>query len=511
MKKASITPFCALCLMLIASVLFALLESARIYGLDYYASLKAGALMDSLCAEYQPLLWEQYGLLALDGAYGTEHFSEDYMTERLSELYFMQQTKTDNFFAQKELDLFRLSMEEPEITGYALATDEQGGLFLKYIAERMKEDLPIGIAADIYERYQQEAIVQSEGLEHVIREADETLQWAESKKWREIEEKIDEAETEEEKEEARAERWVFWSSGVTKLENLFGTVSELRARGVLHMILGDGPYLSNKISKPETYIAGRKKKEGTMQYTGEVDWYQKILVLEYLDKYFSGYGEERDGHYLDYEIEYVIAGKEVEWKNLEAVFQKLLLMREAANVTYLMKNAEKMRQAENIAKAIALLIGENPGVIRVVQTGVIAAWAYAESILDVRALVTGDVIPIMKSDENWTLDIVDLFSVFQINNKAKVCENGMGYKEYLKLLLIPEKDENMAYRMLEVMEMSLQKIPDYEHCKMEQMYLAIQYKFHFKSNPLFSSLITVGNPKELGFHFWKEELRSYVP
>ena len=277
------------------------------------------------------------------------------------------------------------------------------------------------------------------------------------------------------------------------------------------MILGEEAYISDKFSKPEIYMADREKKEGTIYYTGDSDWYQKILVLEYLDKYFSSYTEERDGHYLDYEMEYVLAGKDVEWRNLESVFQKLLLVREVANITYLLKNPERMQQAENLARGIALLVGENPAVIKGIQIGVVAAWAYAESILDVRALVSGEVIPILKTDENWTLDILDVIGVFELNKKAKLCKEGMDYREYIKLLLVTENNETIAYRMMEVMEMSLQKVPDYKNCKMNQMYLAVQYKFHFESNSIFSSLITIGTPMKKGVHFWKEEVRSYIP
>lgn len=511
MKKGSITPFCALCLMMIASVLFVLLESARVYGLDYYASLKAEALMDSLCAEYQPLLWEQYGVLALDGAYGTEYFSENYMTEKLLELDSMQQAKADNILVHKGLDLFRLSLIEAELKGYALATDEQGKLFSKYIAERMKEELPVGIAANIYEKYQMKETVQTNNSDYAVKEAVETLQRAEWEKWNEIEGKIENAETEEEEESALSERWVFSSSRVKNLKNMLENVSELKSRGVLTMILGEEAYISDKFSKPEIYMADREKKEGTIYYTGDSDWYQKILVLEYLDKYFSSYTEERDGHYLDYEMEYVLAGKDVEWRNLESVFQKLLLVREVANITYLLKNPERMQQAENLARGIALLVGENPAVIKGIQIGVVAAWAYAESILDVRALVSGEVIPILKTDENWTLDILDVIGVFELNKKAKLCKEGMDYREYIKLLLVTENNETIAYRMMEVMEMSLQKVPDYKNCKMNQMYLAVQYKFHFESNSIFSSLITIGTPMKKGVHFWKEEVRSYIP
>lgn len=510
MKKASITPFCALCLMMVASVLFALLESARVYGLEYYASLKAEAGMDSLCAEYQPLLWEQYGVLALDGAYGTECFTEDYMSERLTELICMQVEK-EKISVQNGIDLLGMSLEKLELKGYALATDQQGKLFFKYIAERMKEELPIGVAESIYKRYLEKDNIGPGDFEQEIREASDTLQRAKASKWRQIESRVDEAETEEEKELAWSEVWVFNSTPIKMLEELLGTALGIESKGVLTMILGDGAQLSVKESKLMTSMAERKRKEGNIRYTEETNWYDRVLVLEYLDTYFSCHGEVKDGHYLEYEMEYILAGKEQEWKNLEVAFEKLLFAREVANITYLLKNSEKMQQAENVARAIVLLIGENPAAVKVVQAGVVAAWAYAESVADVRTLVSGEKVSFIKKDEEWTLGLSSVFSVFQLDTKAKNCENGMAYKEYLKLLLFTEREETIVYRMLEAMEMSLQEVSDYKNCKMEQMFLAMQYRFHFQSKPLFFSLMTIGNFGEEEFHFWKEELRSYVP
>ena len=87
--KGSITVFAALSLLLIASFLFALLEGARVQGLNTCAELVSEVGITSLCAEYQSPLWEDYRLLFLDGAYGTENFSEEKLNsvlcQRISE------------------------------------------------------------------------------------------------------------------------------------------------------------------------------------------------------------------------------------------------------------------------------------------------------------------------------------------------------------------------------------------------------------------------------------------
>ena len=69
--------------MIITSLLLVLLEYSRVHGLERYAQMKADTAADSLCAEFQPYLWQEYGILFLNGAYGTETFSEVFIAESL--------------------------------------------------------------------------------------------------------------------------------------------------------------------------------------------------------------------------------------------------------------------------------------------------------------------------------------------------------------------------------------------------------------------------------------------
>ena len=150
-RKGSLTPFCALMLILILSLLFVLLESARVYGLQQFSDRKVNASIDSVCAEFQPYLWQQYGVLLLDGSYGTEKFSPGYMLGQLEQ----ELEKNCDTLQAGGLDLFRLSVKEVLLEGYGLITDDNGELFLNYIAEREKENLPLGIAEELYGQYQE--------------------------------------------------------------------------------------------------------------------------------------------------------------------------------------------------------------------------------------------------------------------------------------------------------------------------------------------------------------------
>ena len=513
MKLGSITVFCAMCMMLVVSLLLVLLESLRDHGLDFYAKLKAEAGADSVCAEFQPLLWQEYGLLALDGAYGTEHFSLDYVTERLNEYVTKSCENESEISAYFGMDLFCLELSESELTGYALMTDENGELFLNYVAEREKEDLALGVVENIYEIYEKSKLLETsqDSFSETFDEARQMFESAKASKWREINAKAQAAETEEEEKAAWAEAAVFNASGIKTLEAIFGSIRNAQTSGILQLILGDVSTVSGKNSIPLSRLKTREKESGTMQYTEELDWYKKALVVAYLREYFSNYTSPDAEHFLSYEMEYVLCGKGTEWENLEAALNRILLVREAANVCFLLQDSEKMQEAETMAKAVGLLIGENPVAVKCIQTGLIGAWAFAESVLDVRALVAGDKISLIKGKEEWMTDISQILTVFGSQDKAKNCENGLGYVDYLAGQLFFSANEDMAYRMMETMELSLQMNVDYENCKMNQMLIAIRYRLQFESNPVFFSLMTIGDAYDGKFSFVKEAERSYIP
>ena len=82
----------------------------------------------------------------------------------------------------------------------------------------------------------------------------------------------------------------------------------------------------------------------------------------------------------------VLCGRYTEWENLAETLEKILLIREAGNVAYLLQDKEKMQEIEGLAGLIGWMAGGNPAVTKVVEIGLVGAWAYMESILDVRSL-----------------------------------------------------------------------------------------------------------------------------
>ena len=127
--------------------------------------------------------------------------------------------------------------------------------------------------------------------------------------------------------------------------------------------------------------------------------------------------------------------------------------------------------------------------MRLVQTGVIAAWAYVESILDIRALLAGDKIALIKTETQWTAQFGSLAAAFEDGKKAKNCENGVSYQGYLKGFLYTVSSERLAYRMMDIMERTVRLHPMYADCRMDHVLGGISYRMDYEWQPLFSGLM----------------------
>lgn len=483
MRKGSITIFASLSMMLIASFIFAMLESARFYGLQTYVKQKTPVITESVFAEYNSKLWEDYHLFFLDGAYGGSEFAIDKVEGRANQVA----DKNLNYkLISKVLgfnDLFQLNLEEVTVDSYELATDQEGDVFLAQVASYMKNNIPMETAQLIKERIQKGKEIETEGDD------------AEGK----IAEAIDKAKDEETKKVKMS-----YSE-----ESPIDFVKNLKRNTILGMVVEDVDKVSKQNILNVQTLSERTLLEGTRTETMGNDWYQKILLELYLQTYFSNYANEMEDHALSYELEYIVCGKKEDKANLDGVVTRLMLAREAANVIALVSDREKVSEAEVIATALAGFTG-NPAVVKVVQIGIIGAWAYLESILDIRTLLQGGKISLLKSAEQWTTDITHIVSSFNSNAKAKECEDGLYYSEFLLQFLFFTSTKEQTYRAMDLMEANIRLVPGYANCKMDHMIIAADLSYRYTAEPLFWKLVTIGNNGKFSYQSRKSESFSYI-
>ena len=216
----------------------------------------------------------------------------------------------------------------------------------------------------------------------------------------------------------------------------------------------------------------------------ETDWLDRVYLQQYLLTYLTDYTNQVQERGLNYELEYLIGGKNNDIENLREVANQLLLIREAANLAYLISDVEKLETAQGLALA---LVGAtaNVAVIEVVKLGILVAWGFGESVLDVRALLLDKKIPLIKSRDTWTLSLENLGQLSTDYMIAKECEYGISYKTYLGLLLLFQQENTLACRGMDVQEITLQKSA--VGVQLDQLAVRIKAKLVFEYAPVFYS------------------------
>ena len=155
---------------------------------------------------------------------------------------------------------------------------------------------------------------------------------------------------------------------------------------------------------------------------------------------------------LDYQIEYILAGKDSDIENLKNIVHRLLLLREGVNFAYAVANADMRKQAGILALALTAGVGV-PGLTAAVRAALLLAWAYGESLLDVRTLLAGGKVPLAKTADTWKLSLENLENLETVLTE---CDQGGGkgqsYVDYLRILLCLGGKDKYPLRALDMSE-----------------------------------------------------------
>lgn len=244
----------------------------------------------------------------------------------------------------------------------------------------------------------------------------------------------------------------------------------------------------------------------SIEASGNEDTLKKnVLSTEYVAKHFICYTDTSPGDndragssaLLDYEMEYIIGGEHNDRENVYKVINQLSVIREGVNLSYLISSQDKMSEAYMLAAALVGVTGCDLAV-RLVQYIIVSIWAYAESIVELRKLLAGETIALIKNRDNWILQLSSLvdeklnlqslinnITSYEAVNNNKVEENGrdngIGYKEYLKLLIMYMNKSDRNYRIAALMEL---RMIMYGHSgfRMKNYIYAAFGAAHFKMN-----------------------------
>lgn len=454
-ENAYLTVYLALCLTLILSLYLVLIDGARRGGAAMEATSAAEMGMQNVMAEYHRELLNQYNLFAIDSSYGTDVCGRKNTEAHLME-YLKKNLSTENVFGQYLYrDFLGLRADDAELTGVSILTDENGAVFRGMAIEAVRDDVGLNLLNKVQEWM---SVVEVNGLDEADydeeqRKLDETLEDYDGK-----EVQISETET------------VY-----LEVENPAAQLNAKRALGILYLVTKDTQALSSKGIDSTTLVSHRMKQgnvnRGNMKVQSSNDFWNRILFQEYLLRYLECYGSGEGGGALDYQIEYLIAGKNYDTDNLQSVANRLSALREAANVIYLITDAEKSMEIHEAAILACGLIAL-PELIPIMEAAILFGWAYAESLYDVKMLMAGGKIPLIKDKSSWHYALEN--ALWGNTDDSPGGGSGLTYQDYLRILMTLTDLDTLTARAMDMVEADIRLTPGNARFRMDACYEGVE-------------------------------------
>ena len=442
MRRGSITVFLAL--ILSASLVFVLVvtEASRYAGLRLTARQAGTTAADSLFASFNRNLLEDYGLLFYDGGRGTESIRCELIENDFQHYYYENANKS---IALLGGSFFRIGRVDASVTEIITAVDYNGEIFVRSALDFFKYDA----VSEILDRIQEQLELISQG--DYIKEASENSDKSsllEQIKPLEPADSGSEQEGEEGFDHERLENSIN--------ESAIGAAERVRARGWLWLALpGDKTISGKKLNMtglPSEADRDLRKLNNTNSVFDSIS--DRVLFNEYLLATFPCFVSETPETGPHYQLEYLITGKQSDDKALKSVLDKMLLTREGMNMLHIFTSGPKRTAVEELTMLLVGWTGIAP-LIAVVEVGLIAAWAYAESIMDMRILLSGGKVPLVKTEEDWSLHLSTLVEFFLgADTTARNHDKGLSYEDYLRLQLFAADSHDLAYRAMDLIQTS---------------------------------------------------------
>ena len=469
--EAAVSLYLALMMAVMIPLILTMIEGARISAIKLRLECSVDLMADALLSEYNRELLKQYDLLLIDTAYDQGSGSLDHMLKHMEDYlaYNLQPGKEQYIFADK--DLLGLQLESAEIVRVSRATDEGGRVFRYLVISAMLEKYGLAYVADIQD------MIETSTSQHLYESDIESDCGAAQG----AVDAIEVPEPEPVYDEYGNEIEQDWSP--PSKDDPAGNVNAVRSQGILSMVCKKPVSCAAIDADRGVDRRSLVKGDGYCE-----DWEQRnslaeqLLFNEFIMEKCGCYTVPKENSMLQYEIEYIAMGHDNDTDNLKAVAHRLLLFRGGANTVHYFRDGLLQSEVKALAAGLSFVCFM-PECEALFEALIAAAWIYAESLSDVRILLDGGKVPLIKEHEDWNLSLGHALSVgLDTAAGGDASGRGLDYKDHLRLLLYLTPEQQRLNRCMNVVESDIRKVPGYEHFCLDDCVAGATVQLIFRSS-----------------------------
>ncbi len=427
-KKGSVTIFLALVMLSFLLLCLVLVEGTRVYFLRVKAAQAIELAEFSVLSEYQQELFKHYGLFFIDLDY-----------EQGSEQTGVLEQRIGTYLGKNAEELTTRALITEK---YCRATDAGGSGFFRQAVEMMKVQSGYHFFEEVLGNVGG-ITLQDVNLGEILEKHENTA--------KDIVSGLLE-------DENTAEIGI-------KLPNIsFPSVDSLT-----EAVFGSKEGLSEKGIDLSERIGNRSLSEGI----GAKDDFSVTdmqLFHKYIFQKFSYYGSLDESVWkdsLEYQLEYIISGRESDLKNLENVMWRIFLLRAGGNYLFYHQDSQRLGKARAEAVALAGFLG-NTFLIEAVKEMILISQAIEDGIVQTKQVFAGEKVPL-----------------YQNGAFAGIL---LGYEEYLYLFLNTTNREEKIYRCMDIVEMEVRKKSGYPMLRMDHCMDCFEVTWKYQFDSLFMEL-----------------------
>ncbi len=529
MRRGSITVFMSLSMMLVMSLFFTLAEGVHQKLLSNEKILLAVRTTENMEAMYNKILWEQFHILGVDAGFGKDDGTVVRFQNK-AEGYLLDAIRTEG------IDFSRFQDVTLEVSNYAFLTDQDAAGFVQEAANQVKYLVTESLVEEWTSQYQQIAsdsettdsvddlIEEGQQASEELKNSSETSSAKEASSVKGTSSEagivgvsagkrcgflLTESTKEENTEDSNEQETE--SNKYEGKENPLEVIDSLMEDGILSIALPEGFEVSDQALTVESgeRVSGRTLNTGNATDVSDASVAEQILLEQYLIETFQSAIVDQGRECLKYEMEYILCGKDSDRANLESTLLRILALREVENLIAIHSDAKKIAEADSYALAITTATA-TPILYEAVKYGIIAVWALIESVLDLRTLLCGGRIAIVKTPVEWTSELLNFSSYLGAGKKAKESEIGLAYNDYLRILMLFESKSNLAYRAMDICEIEIRGVEHYENFRMDHVLVKADMKYSFDASPIFFTFVPQLQGKYDGYRMEAENVFSYL-